>query len=229
MTNLGRSILRGGTVGRHRDRMDRTVLRGEQVIGGGQERHRVHRMAVDTDFIMQVRAGRTAGRPHQCDQLAARHARAIGDEDLRQMAIAGRDALAVVDLDQIAVTALAAGVIDDAVGGGIDRRADRTGDVDARMHRRGAAERVGADAEVAACRASSSSGTACGTAHRPSGPPALPRHWPPASGRPSPWRSRGWRHRASSASHSPWRGAGRRPSAPRRRAGPGALPPSPAA
>ena len=38
---------------------------------------------------MQVRAGRTAGRPHQCDQLAARHARAIGDEEQQRAQAAG--------------------------------------------------------------------------------------------------------------------------------------------
>ena len=98
---------------------------------------------------MEVRAGGTPGRTHQRDQLAAVNARAVGDQDLGQVAIARRDALAVIDLDQIAVAAAAVGMGDDAVGGGIDRGADGTGNVDAGMHRRGAAERVGADAEVA--------------------------------------------------------------------------------
>lgn len=45
---------------------------------------------------MQVRAGRTPGGPHQRDELPAFDAGIVGHDDPRQMAIAGRDALAVV-------------------------------------------------------------------------------------------------------------------------------------
>ena len=45
--------------------------------------------------------------------------------------------------------ALPTGVCDDAVGGSVDRRADRAGNIDAGMHRRGAAKRIGANAEIA--------------------------------------------------------------------------------
>ena len=49
----------------------------------------------------------------------------LGDA-LRKVAVAGLDALAMVDLDEVAVAAVIPfGPVDDAVGGGIDRRAQR--------------------------------------------------------------------------------------------------------
>src|SRR4051812_18972198 len=66
------------------------------------------------------------------------------------MAVAGLDALAVVDLDEIAVAAAVPfGAVDDAVGGGVDRGAERAGEIDPGMHGGAAAERIGADAEAA--------------------------------------------------------------------------------
>src|SRR3546814_17267086 len=59
------------------------------------------------------------------------------------------DALAVVDLDQIAVAAGAPRALDDAVGGRIDRRADRAGNIDAGVHRRAAAAGIAAHPEGA--------------------------------------------------------------------------------
>jgi hypothetical protein len=119
-----------------------------EILAGLQERDRIDRAAVDADFVMEMAAGRTAGRAHQADDLAALHAGIVGDEDLREVAVARLDAAAMVDLDEVAVAALAAGMADDAVGGRVDRRADRAGDVDAGMHRRGAAERIRTDAEA---------------------------------------------------------------------------------
>ena len=107
-------------------------LHGEQIVGRLHEGDRVDRAAVDPDFIVQVAAGRTAGRAHLADQLAARHALAGGDDDRRQVAVTGFDAAAMIDLDEIAVAAaVEAGGRDDAVGGRIDRRSERTGKIDA--------------------------------------------------------------------------------------------------
>ena len=63
------------------------------------------------------------------------------------MTVAGFDAAAMVDLDQIAVAALVvAGVGDDAIGGRINGGADRAGEVDAGVHGGAVAEWVGTDA-----------------------------------------------------------------------------------
>src|SRR5436305_574074 len=101
-------------------------------------------MPVDTDLIMEVRSGGATRRTHQCDQLPALHARIVADQDLRKMAVAGGDALAMIDLDHVAITAHPLRMGDDAVCGGIDRSADRTGDVDPGVHRGGAPEGIAA-------------------------------------------------------------------------------------
>src|SRR3546814_3011477 len=86
---------------------------------------RVDGAAVDADLIVQMAARRTPGRSHQRHDLPALHALVGLDEDLGEVVVACLDALAVVDLDQIAVAAGAPRALDDAVGGRIDRRADR--------------------------------------------------------------------------------------------------------
>src|SRR3546814_20905032 len=96
-------------------------------------------------------ARRTPGRSHQRHDLPALHALVGLDEDLGEVAVACLDALAVVDLDQIAVAAGAPRALDDAVGGRIDRRADRAGDIDAGVHRRSEERRVGKEC-VSTCR-----------------------------------------------------------------------------
>ena len=66
------------------------------------------------------------------------------------MAVAGGDAAAVVDLDEVAVAArIPARAKHGAVGGRIDRRPVGSGKVDAGVHCRAGMERIGADAEAA--------------------------------------------------------------------------------
>src|SRR5690349_4622751 len=76
---------------------------------GAQEFLRIDRFAVHARFVMQVRAGRAAGRADLADDLADTHRLSDSHVDLRQMAITGREPVAVVDLDHIAVAAVAAG------------------------------------------------------------------------------------------------------------------------
>ena len=106
--------------------------------------------AVDPHFIMQVVAGRAAGRAHAADLLAAGDVVAVVDEDRRHVAVAGGDAAAMVDLDEIAVAAaVPAGAKHGAVGGRIDRRAVGAGEVDPGVHGGAGVERIGADAKAA--------------------------------------------------------------------------------
>src|SRR5690349_11132632 len=122
------------------------ALHGEQIVVGLHEGDRVDGAAVDPDFIVKVAAGRTAGRAHVTDQLAAGDTLAGADEDPRQVAVAGFDTAAMVDLDEVAVTAaIVAGLGDDAVGSRVNRGAERSGEVDALVTGCAAAEGIGAD------------------------------------------------------------------------------------
>ena len=73
------------------------ALHGEQIVVGLHEGDRIDGAAVDPDFVMEVTAGRAAGRAHVADQLAASNALARADEDPRQVAVAGFDAATMVD------------------------------------------------------------------------------------------------------------------------------------
>src|ERR1051325_4620202 len=100
------------------------ALHGDEGAARLEEGHRIDRAPVDADLVMEVAAGRAAGRAHQPDQVAAVDALAGLGDALREVAVAGLDALAVVDLDHVAVAAIVPfGAVDDAVGGRIDRGA----------------------------------------------------------------------------------------------------------
>src|ERR1700694_2580577 len=66
----------------------------------------IHGLVVDAHFVMQVRPRRTTGRAHQPDSLSARYRVANANFDLRQVAITSRQPVAMVDIDDVAVTAL---------------------------------------------------------------------------------------------------------------------------
>jgi len=127
----------------------RAALDRDQIIGGLEEGYRVHGAAVDADFIVKVAAGRTARGAHQRDQIAALHAGVRLDENLGEVAVAGLNALAMIDFDEIAVAVSPFGTVDDAVGGGVDRGSHGAGEIDACMHRGTATEGVGTDTETA--------------------------------------------------------------------------------
>src|SRR5690349_14921830 len=123
------------------------ALHGEQIVVGLHEGDRVDRAAVDPDFIVKVAAGRTSGRAHVADQLAASDALAGADQDPRKVAVAGFDAATMVDLDEVAVTAaVVAGFGDDAVGGRVNGGSERSGEVDALVTGGAAAEGIGTNA-----------------------------------------------------------------------------------
>src|SRR5258708_14183858 len=98
--------------------------------------HRIDETPVDQNFIMDVGAGRHAGRSDEADHLALAHplaglhALAIG----RHVSVRGLVAVVVLQADIFAVTAFPADLFDDAVAGGENRRAVGRGPVDAGMH-----------------------------------------------------------------------------------------------
>src|SRR4051794_13038474 len=81
-----------------------------------QEFLRIDRFAIDAGFVVQMRSGRAAGRADPADGLADLDLLADLHFDLRHVTVAGREAIAVIDLDHLAVAAVPAGGFDDAVG-----------------------------------------------------------------------------------------------------------------
>src|SRR3546814_8043777 len=80
---------------------------------------------------MQVAAGRTAGRAHFGDLLARSDPCADLGRETRQVGVARQNALAMIDLDDIAIARLPADEADAARRGGEDRGADRAAEVEA--------------------------------------------------------------------------------------------------
>ena len=117
--------------------------------GLGQELQRVDQLAVGENFVVQVRAGRAAGRADVADDVAALDVLARLDVERAQMAVARRQAEAVLEDDQVAVVAGVRRRLDRAVGRRVDRLALVGGDVDALMKARLAGERIAAAAERA--------------------------------------------------------------------------------
>src|SRR5690242_13306465 len=92
-----------------------------------------------------MRPGRTAGRTELADDGARAHRVADRDVDLRQMAVAGRQAVAVIDLHHLAVTAACTGDRHYAGGGGANGIAGIAAEIDPGMHRRFMDKRIGAN------------------------------------------------------------------------------------
>src|SRR5712671_2148754 len=114
--------------------------------------HRIDETAVDQNFIMDVGAGRHAGRSDEADHLALSHplaglhALGIG----RHVAVGGLVAVVVLQADVFAVTAFPADLFDDAVAGGENRCAVGRGPVDASVHLDVAEDGMAASAEARA-------------------------------------------------------------------------------
>src|SRR4029078_13216409 len=71
------------------------------------------------------------------------------NENRAHVAVTRGDAVAVVDLDHVAITARIAGCDDGTAGGGADRKSDRRPEIDAGVYRGALEERIDARAEPA--------------------------------------------------------------------------------
>ena len=113
-----------------------------------QVRSGVNRLVVDAYFVVDVRACGATRRADLANHVAARDVLPHLDIYVREMAVARRQSVAVIYDDDLAVTALASGEGDDAVGCGDDSRAVVCGDVLSGMKFRTiASERIAAVAE----------------------------------------------------------------------------------
>src|SRR5665811_916962 len=134
------------TAGRMATARAETLKRAEP-DAGAQEFLRVDRLAVGAGLIVQMRAGRSPGRADPADDLADAHRLTDLHVNLREMAVTGGQAIAVVDLDHVAIAAFAAGDAHFAGGGGVHRFAGFAAQVDTGMDGGPAQERVEAHAE----------------------------------------------------------------------------------
>src|SRR4051794_32458648 len=98
----------------------------------GQPRNRVERRAVLADLEVQVDAGAVAGGALKTDECPDADSLAGGDGVGRQVAVAGGDAAAVVELDEVAVAGQVQVAVAVAVGAGAGGGDD--GAVGGRVH-----------------------------------------------------------------------------------------------
>src|ERR1700737_1942992 len=97
---------------------------------------------------MQMRTGRPAGRADRPAPLSDPDLVADLDVDFRQMAVAGRQAVAMVDFHHAAIAARPPRGRYFSVRGGAHRIAGSCAEIEARMHGGTAEERIAADPEA---------------------------------------------------------------------------------
>src|SRR5690606_18968464 len=138
-------------------RQGRRGLLPERGQGGALERlrwrhghrQRVAVLAVDPEFIVQVRAGGQAGGADIADHRALGHVLALADlAEARHVRVQRGVALAVVEDHHVAVATLLADELHPGVAGGHDRGAGAGGVVHALVHAHLAQHRVVARAEL---------------------------------------------------------------------------------
>src|SRR5450631_3585658 len=113
----------------------------------------IYRSVIDADFVMEVRAGAAAALTDESDGVAAMHVLAGHDGKVRQVAVACRDAMAVVDHDGASVSAHEVGKGDDSVGGRHNGLPVSGSDIDAAVECAFSVERVNALAKRSSYRA----------------------------------------------------------------------------
>ena len=108
------------------------------------------RLAIDQHLVMDMRAGSAAGAAEETDLGTAGDALPDRDDVSVQMAITRRNAIAVIDFDDLAVIVAIAGIGHHAGSGRIDRRHVGRPEIFAGMEGAAAVHRIAADPERAA-------------------------------------------------------------------------------
>src|SRR5947209_5057671 len=111
---------------------------------------RIDRLVAAVELVVQMRPGRHAGRADKADHLALahRHARLDARTETRQVAIASADLRRVLQSNVEAVAAIGPGHLHLARAGGKHRRSGWRAEVDTRVHRAVAQDRMLAHAEA---------------------------------------------------------------------------------
>src|SRR6185437_11194206 len=119
-----------------------------EAYAGAQEFLGIDGFTVDPRFIMQMRSGGAARRADFADHLADLDHVADLDVDLREVAVAGGEPVAMVDFDHAAVAAAPTRIDNLAVGGGAYGITHLRAEIETRMHRGPSEEGIGTDAET---------------------------------------------------------------------------------
>ena len=81
---------------------------------------RIDRSIVDADFVVKMRAGGASAETDITDRVAAMNMLPRRDREAGEMAVASRDAVAMIHHDGLTVSAKEVGESDYAIGGGDD-------------------------------------------------------------------------------------------------------------
>src|SRR5690606_39102755 len=108
--------------------------------------HGIDRPAVQPDLKMAMRAGRATGRADLGDNLPDMDARTDLDQVARVVRVTGHVAIAMVDFDDIAIAVAHTRIGHHALVDGLDIAAQRHVEIDAKMDRLAAGDRIGARA-----------------------------------------------------------------------------------
>src|SRR5262249_14956754 len=109
---------------------------------------RVLGLVADPDFVVEVGGRRLAGVADEAEDVSAADPLPGPDVEAGEVGVAGHEAVAVVDLDRVAVAAARTAEDHDPVGGRLDLGADRSRDVDPGVEVLEAGEGIEAVAEV---------------------------------------------------------------------------------
>ena len=123
------------------------MLSAVEPLARAQEFLRVDRPAAHPRLVVQVRAGGAPGRADLADDLPGPDRLADAHVDRGEVAVAGGQAVAMVDVDHPAIAAAPARRRHLAVGGGAHRIAGLAVQIEPGMHGGRAGERVHAHAE----------------------------------------------------------------------------------
>src|SRR5438477_10178838 len=126
------------------------ALRGCDETGEAEELRRVLRLAVDQHLVMDMRTGRSAGAAEETDLGMPRHALPDRYGLAVKMGVAARDAVTVVDLDDLAVIVAIPGIGHGPCRRRVDRRHVGRLQIDPGMVGGMAVDRVAAHPERAA-------------------------------------------------------------------------------
>src|SRR3954469_10580234 len=124
------------------------LLAGTQPHACPQKFLRIDGVAIDAGFVVQMRTCGAAGRTDGADYLTDFDDLADLDIDLGEMAVAGRQAIAVINLDHAAIAALPARRYDLAAGRRAHGVAGGGTEIEPGVHRRPAQEGIAAYAEA---------------------------------------------------------------------------------